>query len=117
MIDMNDLRPILQVLVEGRDDSADILEQITGIDREVEAGFTQADIDTAVDAARSEARAEYNDRYMKAFFNPETATGSPGAEASDNEDATPDAVDNADGAPDPTVTMADVVAEMERDNE
>ena len=60
MIDMNELKPILEPLMEGRDDSASIIESIQGIDRDIpEPDFS---------AREAEINKAWNERYMKAFF-------------------------------------------------
>lgn len=103
MIDIDDLRPILQPLVEGRDDAADVLESITGIDHEV-SGPSTDDIDAAVAAARAEEKAAFNSRYAAAFFG-----GTTGAPAEDNTEDDDSTVDEAEGF-DEDITMADVIA-------
>lgn len=61
MIRLDELKPILEPLLEGREDGADVIESITAIDREVEAP------DNSEEIAR--INREWNDRYMKAFFS------------------------------------------------
>lgn len=77
MINLEELKPILEMLVEGRDDSASIIEQVQGIDREIEDAQTK--IDEAVAEATAKLNAEWNDRYMKAFFGDKAETMSPEA--------------------------------------
>lgn len=60
MIDMNELKPILEPLLSEREDSADIIESIQGIDREPEA--------PDFSAREAEINKSWNDRFMKAFF-------------------------------------------------
>lgn len=72
MINLEELKPILEMLVEGRDDSASIIEQVQGIDREIEDAQTK--IDEAVAEATAKLNAEWNDRYMKAFFGDKAET-------------------------------------------
>lgn len=58
MIDINELKPVLEPLLEGREDSADIIEKVSGLDREV-----------AVDRSEIDAlNKSWNDRFMAAFF-------------------------------------------------
>lgn len=56
MIDINELKPILEPLLSG-DDTADVIDKIREIDR---PGVTQADLDNL--------NKEWTDRYRKAFF-------------------------------------------------
>lgn len=58
MINLEELKPILEPLITGRDDSASIIESIQGIDKEVDVD--QAKID--------EINKSWNDRYLAAFF-------------------------------------------------
>lgn len=74
-IKMEDLKPILEVLIEGREDSADIIDQVQGIDHEEED--VQAKIDSAVADAVTKSNAEWNERYMKAFFGDKSETMDP----------------------------------------
>ena len=60
MIKMDELKPILEPLLEGREDSATIIESISGIDREPDPpDFTERE---------KELNKSWNDRFMKAFF-------------------------------------------------
>ena len=77
MINLEELKPILEMLVEGREDSASIIEQVQGIDHEVED--VQPQIDKAVAEAVAKSNAEWNARYMKAFFGDKAETMSPDA--------------------------------------
>ena len=56
MIDINELKPILEPLLSG-DNAAEVIDRIRGIDR---PGVTQADLDNL--------NKEWTDRYRKAFF-------------------------------------------------
>lgn len=58
MINLDELKPVLEGLLEGREDSADIIEQISGLDREVEIDRSEID----------ELNASWNERFKKAFF-------------------------------------------------
>lgn len=74
MIKMDELKPILEPLLEGREDSATIIESINGIDREPDPpDFSERE---------KELNKSWNDRFMKAFFgekgenmNPDVPTG------------------------------------------
>lgn len=63
MINMDELKPILEGLLEGRDDSADVIEQITGLDKPVEVDRSEIDA----------LNASWNDRFKKAFFGEKAA--------------------------------------------
>ena len=58
MINMDELKPILEGLIEGRKDAADIIEQISALDKDVEIDRSEIDA----------LNASWNDRFMKAFF-------------------------------------------------
>lgn len=58
MINLDELKPILEGLLEGREDSADVIEQITGLDKPVEVDRSEIDA----------LNASWNDRFKKAFF-------------------------------------------------
>lgn len=58
MINLDELKPILEGLLEGRDDSADIIEQVNSLDKEVEVDRSEIDA----------LNASWNDRFKKAFF-------------------------------------------------
>lgn len=58
MINMEELKPILEGLLDGREDSAEIIEQITGLDKPVEVDRSEIDA----------LNASWNDRFKKAFF-------------------------------------------------
>lgn len=60
MINMDELKPILEPVLSEREDSASIIESIQGIDRPAE----EPDY-TAHDAEINKA---WNERFMKAFF-------------------------------------------------
>lgn len=73
MINIEDLKPILQDLLEDRDDSADYLERVTGVD-DGDANLSQEDVDAAVSEAETRARADFDARFKKAFFDGAPAT-------------------------------------------
>lgn len=58
MINMDELKPILEGLIDGREDSADIIEQVSALDKPVEVDRSEIDA----------LNASWNDRFMKAFF-------------------------------------------------
>ena len=58
MINMDELKPILEGLLEGREDSADIIEQVSGLDKPVEVDRSEIDA----------LNASWNERFKKAFF-------------------------------------------------
>lgn len=58
MINMDELKPILEGLVEGREDAADVIEQVMGLDKEVEVDRSEIDA----------LNASWNERFKKTFF-------------------------------------------------
>lgn len=58
MIDLNELKPILEELLDGREDSADYIERVAGLDKEVTIDRSEIDA----------LNASWNDRFKKAFF-------------------------------------------------
>ena len=58
MINLDELKPILEGLLDGREDSADIIEQVNSLDKEVEVDRSEIDA----------LNASWNDRFKKAFF-------------------------------------------------
>jgi len=58
MINIDELKPILESLIEGREDSADIIEQVAALDKPVEVDRSEIDA----------LNASWNDRFKKAFF-------------------------------------------------
>lgn len=58
MINIDELKPILEELIEGREDSADIIEQVSALDKPVEVDRSEIDA----------LNASWNDRFKKAFF-------------------------------------------------
>lgn len=58
MINIDELKPILEGLIEGREDSADIIEQVAALDKPVEVDRSEIDA----------LNASWNDRFKKAFF-------------------------------------------------
>ena len=58
MINMEELKPVLEGLLEGREDSADIIEQVSAMDKPIEVDRSEIDA----------LNASWNDRFKKAFF-------------------------------------------------
>ena len=58
MINLDELKPILEELLDGREDSADYIERVSGLDKEVEVDRSEIDA----------LNASWNDRFKKAFF-------------------------------------------------
>ena len=58
MINMEELKPILETLIDGREDAAEIIEQVSGLDKPAEIDRSEIDA----------LNASWNDRFKKAFF-------------------------------------------------
>ena len=58
MIKLDELKPILEPLINEREDASEIIESIQNIDKDVEFDRTQID-------------AEWNEKFKKAFFEKE----------------------------------------------
>lgn len=58
MINIDELKPILEPLIDGREDAATIIEQVSALDKEVEIDRSEIDA----------LNASWNDRFKKAFF-------------------------------------------------
>ena len=74
MIKMDNLKPILEKLLDGRDDAADVIEQVMGIDEDasdVEALTSQvADLTAQIEQLNADMTAkdtEYSDKIKKLF--------------------------------------------------
>ena len=81
MIKMDNLKPILEKLLDGRDDAADVIEQVIGIDEdtsEVEALTSQvADLTSQIEKLNADITAkdtEYSDKIKKLFFGEKADT-------------------------------------------
>ena len=81
MIKMDNLKPILQTLLDGRDDAADVIEQVMGIDEDtsdVEALTSQvADLTAQIEKLNADITAkdtEYSDKIKKLFFGEKADT-------------------------------------------
>lgn len=100
MINLDELTPILGELLEGREDGADYIDRIKGIDKEVEVDRSEID---ALNKA-------WNDRYMATFFGKKS------------EDLTGEALETpAEGAPTDEdggmedITIDDLFTEVKED--
>ena len=92
MINMEELKPILETLLDGRDDSADYIEKVSALDKPVEVDRSEIDA----------LNASWNDRFKKAFFGekaesideeiPTVSTEAPVDENYDGEDLTYDSL-------------------------
>lgn len=100
MINLDELTPILGELLEGREDGADYIDRIKGIDKEVEVDRSEID---ALNKA-------WNDRYMATFFGnkSEDLTGEPLAEPAEGAPETEDG-----GMED--ITVDDLFTEVKED--
>ena len=81
MIKMDNLKPILQNLLDGRDDAADVIEQVMGIDEDtsdVEALTSKvADLTAQIEKLNADMTAkdtEYSDKIKKLFFGEKADT-------------------------------------------
>ena len=81
MIKMDNLKPILQNLLDGRDDAADVIEQVMGIDEDtsdVEALTSKvADLTAQIEQLNADMTAkdtEYSDKIKKLFFREKADT-------------------------------------------
>lgn len=81
MIKMDNLKPILEGLLEGRDDAADVIEQVMGIDEDtgdVEALTAQvSDLTSQIEQLNADIAAkdtEYSDKIKKLFFGEKADT-------------------------------------------
>ena len=81
MIKMDNLKPILEKLIDGRDDAADVIEQVMGIDEDtsdVEALTSQvADLTAQIEKLNADMTAkdtEYSDKIKKLFFGEKADT-------------------------------------------
>ena len=81
MIKMDNLKPILETLLDGRDDAADVIEQVMGIDEDtsdVEALTSQvADLTSQIEQLNADITAkdiEYSNKIKKLFFGEKADT-------------------------------------------
>ena len=85
MVNMDDLKPILEELLDGREDSADYIERVTVLDKPVEVDRSEIDA----------LNASWNERFKKAFFG-EKAESIDETIPSVSEDAKDDSYDGED---------------------
>ena len=64
MINIDELKPILEGLLDGREDSADIIEQVSALDKPVEIDRSEID----------ELNASWNERFKRQFFGEKADT-------------------------------------------
>ena len=105
MISMDELKPILEPLIEGREDSASIIESIQGIDRPAE--------EPDFSAREAEINKSWNDRFMKAFFGEkgkELDTEIPKDEVVEASEAT-DEIDGSEEITPENITIDDLFEE------
>ena len=81
MIKIDNLKPILETLLDGRDDAADVIEQVMSIDEDtsdVEALTSQvADLTAQIEQLNADMTAkdtEYSDKIKKLFFGEKADT-------------------------------------------
>lgn len=99
MIKMDELKPILEPLLEGREDSAAIIESINGIDREPDPpDFSERE---------KELNKSWNDRFMKAFFGEKGADMNTDVPTDDSV-VDEDAVEEIDGE---DIAITDILSE------
>lgn len=58
MINLDELKGVLEPLLEGREDAADVIEAVTALDKDVEVDRSEIDA----------LNASWNERFKKAFF-------------------------------------------------
>lgn len=86
MINLDELKPILEPLLEGREDAATVIESIASLDKPVEVDRSEIDA----------LNASWNDRFKAAFFGAKAAdldgeptdyssSGSDGAEGTEGQ--------------------------------
>lgn len=73
MIILEELKPIIEPLLEGREDSADVIEQIMSIDKEVDVDQEKidglnAEWQTKLDDAMAEAAKDKEESIKRIFF-------------------------------------------------
>lgn len=87
MINIDELKPILEGLIEGREDSADIIEQVSALDKPVEVDRSEIDA----------LNASWNDRFKKAFFGEKGASIDEEIPSVPEADPEPEKDENYDG--------------------
>lgn len=109
-LNLDKVKDILKPLIEGRDDAADLIEQIMAADTDPDV-----DVDAIREEALTQARAEMNDRYMAAFFG-ESSDGGDGEQPVDAGGGKSTSLKEAEGglSDDEPVTMNDIIAGVEQ---
>lgn len=87
MINLDELKPVLEGLLEGRDDAGDVIANISSLDKPYEKGYTEDDLNARI----AENDSLWNEKFKKAFFGEkaDTLTG-------EADDTPADASPNAD---------------------
>lgn len=79
MIILEDLKPILEPLLEGREDAIDVIEQVTALDKEPEPSADvealNAEWQGKLDEAIAEAAKDKEETIKRIFFGEEKAEG------------------------------------------
>lgn len=75
MIILEELKPILEPLLDGRDDSVEVMEKVIDIDKEATADHAEierinAEWQTKLDAAIEEAKKDKEETIKRMFFGP-----------------------------------------------
>ena len=60
MINLEELKPVLEEVLKDREDAASVIEQIAGLDKDIQLESNKAEIDAL--------NKSWNERFMKAFF-------------------------------------------------
>lgn len=85
-INRDALSELLEPLIVGRDDSADVLEAILALDVEPDSPSVEEVTAQAVAEALAEAKKEFNARFESAFFAKSAAQGETDAEVIEDGD-------------------------------
>lgn len=114
MIILEDLKPILEPILDGRDDSTEIIEQVMAIDKPmnaepVDVEAINAEWQEKMDTALAEAKADKEETIKKLFFG-----------SQDVDTSIPDAIDEGavdeekdDGTYDPETVTIDELFEKQ----
>ena len=107
MINLDELKPILEPLLTDREDAASVIEAIQGIDKEVEND--QAKIDAL--------NRDWNNRYMAAFFgNKKAELLSDGAGVTIEDVPADEIEEEVQENPAETITVDDITSEFVENN-
>ncbi len=109
-VDLDKLKEVLKPLIEGRDDAADIIEQIMAAAPE---GGETVDVEAVKAEALKEARAEMNDRYMAAFFGGDKDNEAAGNTATPTKTQSEREAEGAITEPDDRVNLTDLLNVIE----